>query len=175
MLSTAYAHPGPTTVRYPRGAGVGRAVGSDLDVLPWGKAEVRRQGRRLAVLAFGPLLYEALKVAEQLDLTVVNMRWAKPLDVDLLRDLAKTHEGWVTLEEGSKMGGAGSAVMEALHEMSIMQPVLCLGLPDVFTEHGDPAGLMQEHGLDAAGIQKAIEARWPGLSGSNVVALKRVR
>jgi len=176
MLSTAYAHAGPTTVRYPRGAGIGREVSPTLDGLPWGKAEVRRPGKRLALLAFGPLLYEALKVAEQLDLTVVNMRWAKPLDVDVLRELAQTHEGWVTLEEGSKMGGAGSAVMEALHEMSILQPMLCLGFTDAFTEHGDPAGLMQEHGLHTAGIRQAIEAKWPDVAPvTNVVALKRVR
>jgi 1-deoxy-D-xylulose-5-phosphate synthase len=176
LLTTAYQQNHPVTVRYPRGAGVGRPVAMDLEPLPWGKAEIRRQGRKLALLAFGPLLYEALKVAEALDLTVVNMRWVKPLDVAMLREVAQSHQGLVTLEEGSKMGGAGSAVMEALQAMSLSTPVLCLGMDDVFIEHGDPAALMKQIGLTAQGIQQAVLARWPTLERaeqSTVVPLKK--
>jgi 1-deoxy-D-xylulose-5-phosphate synthase len=176
LLTTAYQQDHPVTVRYPRGAGVGQPVTMDLEPLPWGKAEIRRQGRKLALLAFGPLLYEALKVAQDLDLTVVNMRWVKPLDVAMVREMAQSHQGLVTLEEGSKMGGAGSAVMEALQAMQLSTPVLCLGMDDVFIEHGDPATLMKQIGLTAAGIQQAVLARWPALEQaeqSTVVPLKK--
>ena len=165
LLTTAYHHPQPVTVRYPRGAGVGRPLERDLQPVPWATAQVRRQGRRLALLAFGPLLYEALKVGEQLDLTVVNMRWVKPLDLTTLQHIADTHEGVVTLEDGSKMGGAGTAVMEALQAMSRQVPVLQLGFDDAFTAHGDPATLMAQQGLTASGIQVAIERRWPDWAG----------
>ncbi len=174
MLTTAYQQDHPVTVRYPRGAGVGSVVERDLTPLPWGTAQVRRQGRRIALLAFGPLLYEALKVGEQLNLTVVNMRWVKPLDVDTLREVAESHEGLVTLEDGSKMGGAGSAVMEALQAMSLQVPLLNLGFDDAFTSHGDPAQLMAQHGLTAAGIQSAVERRWPDLT-RGVTTLTPVR
>ena len=177
LLTTAYQHDQPVTVRYPRGAGVGQAVERNLQGLTWGRAELRRQGRHLAVLAFGPLLYEALQVAEQLDLTVVNMRWAKPLDVDMLRAMAESHEGLVTLEDGCKMGGAGTAVLEALQAMSLRVPVLGLGFDDVFTAHGDPGVLMKQLGLTAPGIRAAIEVRWPGLAPdmpSTLVPFKRV-
>jgi 1-deoxy-D-xylulose-5-phosphate synthase len=120
------------------------------------------------------LLYEALKVAEQLNLTVVNMRWVKPLDLETLRHVAQSHEGLVTLEDGSKMGGAGSAVMEALQAMSLSVPLLNLGFDDAFTTHGDPAGLMAQHGLTAAGIQSVIERRWPDLA-RGVATLTPVR
>ena len=174
MLTTAYQQDHPVTVRYPRGAGVGSVVERDLKPLPWATAQVRRQGRRIALLAFGPLLYEALKVGEQLNLTVVNMRWVKPLDVDTLRKVAESHEGLVTLEDGSKMGGAGSAVMEALHAMSLQVPLLNLGFDDAFTSHGDPTKLMAQHGLTAAGIQSAVERRWPDVT-RGVTTLTPVR
>ena len=174
MLTTAYQQDHPVTVRYPRGAGVGSVVERDLKPLPWATAQVRRQGRRIALLAFGPLLYEALKVGEQLNLTVVNMRWVKPLDVDTLRKVAESHEGLVTLEDGSKMGGAGSAVMEALHATSLQVPLLNLGFDDTFTSHGDPTKLMAQHGLTAAGIQSAVERRWPDVT-RGVTTLTPVR
>jgi 1-deoxy-D-xylulose-5-phosphate synthase len=161
LLSTAYAQNHPVAVRYPRGAGVGTEPGRDLDTLPFGKGEVRRQGEKLAILAFGTLLTPALQAAEKLNATVVNMRWVKPLDVQLLAQIAQTHERIVTVEEGCIMGGAGSAVAEALQTLQITRPVLHLGLPDVFIEHGDPAKLLSMQGLDAAGIEKSIGQRWP--------------
>ena len=160
LLSTAFACQHPVAVRYPRGAGVGVAPLAGLDMLPCGKAEIRRQGRGLAVLAFGPMLYPALHAAEQLDATVVNMRWVKPLDTELLAQIAKDHDRIVTVEEGAVMGGAGSAVAEALHAMGLTRPLLQLGLPDVFIEHGDPAKLLAMQGLDAIGIEAAIRQRW---------------
>jgi 1-deoxy-D-xylulose-5-phosphate synthase len=160
LLSTAYAQNHPVVVRYPRGAGVGTEPGRDLEALPFGKGEVRRQGEKLAILAFGTLLTPALEAAEKLNATVVNMRWVKPLDVELLAQIAQTHERLVTLEEGCTMGGAGSAVAEALQQLQITRPVLHLGLPDEFIEHGDPAKLLALQGLDAAGIEKSIQARW---------------
>lgn len=161
LLSTAYAQNHPVTVRYPRGAGAGVAPDADLQALPLGKGEIRRQGRQTAILAFGSLLYPALQAAEELDATVVNMRWAKPLDVGLLAQVARDHEHLVTVEEGCIMGGAGSAVMEALQTLGLVRPVLQLGLPDQFIEHGDPAKLLALQGLDAAGIEASIRQRWP--------------
>jgi 1-deoxy-D-xylulose-5-phosphate synthase len=131
----------------------------DLGALPFGRGEIRRQGQRVALLAFGPLLYPALQAAEHLNATVVNMRWAKPLDEALLRDVAARHELLVTLEEGAIMGGAGSAVAEALNAAGIARPLLQLGLPDRFIEHGDPARLLAARGLDAPGIEAAVRAR----------------
>jgi 1-deoxy-D-xylulose-5-phosphate synthase len=161
LLSTAYAQNHPVAVRYPRGAGVGAVPGRDLDTLPFGEGEVRRQGERLAILVFGTLLAPALQAAEKLNATVVNMRWVKPLDTELLAQMAQSHERLVTLEEGCVMGGAGSAVAEALQDLQITRPVLHLGLPDVFIEHGDPAQLLALQGLDAAGIEQSIRQRWP--------------
>jgi 1-deoxy-D-xylulose-5-phosphate synthase len=168
LLSTAYAQNHPVAVRYPRGAGVGVAPLAGLDALPYGKGEIRRTRQaaadgktpRIAILAFGTLLYPALEAAQALDATVVNMRWAKPLDEALLLEVAQNHDALVTVEEGALMGGAGSAVLEALHAHGVQRPVLCLGLPDVFIEHGDPARLLALQGLDAAGIQRSIEARF---------------
>ena len=160
LLSTAFAQNHPVAVRYPRGAGVGTEPGRDLDTLPFGKGEVRRQGEKLAILAFGTLLAPALQAAEKLNATVVNMRWVKPLDVELLAQIAQSHERLVTVEEGCTMGGAGSAVAEALQTLQITRPVLHLGLRDEFIEHGDPAKLLALQGLDAAGIQKSIQERW---------------
>jgi len=161
LLSTAFAQNHPVAVRYPRGAGVGTEPGRDLDTLPFGKGEVRRQGEKLAILAFGTLLAPALQAAEQLNATVVNMRWVKPLDLELLAQIAQTHERIVTVEEGCTMGGAGSAVAEALQTLQIIRPVLHLGLPDAFIEHGDPAKLLALQGLDAAGMASSIHKRWP--------------
>ena len=159
-LSTAFRRNHPVAVRYPRGVGAGVAVDKDLAELPWGRAEKRRAGERIAILAFGPILHAALAAGERLNATVVDMRFIKPLDTDLVHELARTHEGLVTVEEGCVMGGAGSAVLEALQAAGLATPVLALGLPDVFIEHGDPAKLMAAHGLDADGIAKSIAARF---------------
>ena len=161
LLSTAYLQDHAVTVRYPRGAGVGVQVQKDLTPLPFGKAQVVREGKDLAILCFGPLLYEALTVAESLNATVVNMRWAKPLDIQTLQEVAQSHHRLVTLEDGTRMGGAGSAVLEALQDMKISKEILVLGFEDEFTEHGDPSVLMQQYGLTATGIQKRIEEMWP--------------
>jgi 1-deoxy-D-xylulose-5-phosphate synthase len=161
LLSTAFAQNHPVAVRYPRGAGVGVDAGTDLETVPFGKAEIRRQGQGLCILAFGTLLYPALAVAEKLNATVVNMRWAKPLDTDMLLQMAATHERFVTLEDACVMGGAGSAVGEFMQKANILKPLLSLGLPDEFVEHGDPAKLMAMHGLDAPGIEQSILLKWP--------------
>ena len=161
LLSTAYAQSHPVAVRYPRGAGVGVAPLADLEGLPFGKGEVRRQGTKTAILAFGTLLYPALQAGQALNATVVNMRWAKPLDTELLARIAREHDQIVTVEEGVVMGGAGSAVLEALQAMDLQRPVLQLGLPDSFIEHGDPGKLLAQQGLDAAGIEASIRRRWP--------------
>jgi 1-deoxy-D-xylulose-5-phosphate synthase len=174
LLSTAFEQDHPVAVRYPRGAGAGVATEPGLAGLPYGKGEVKREGKGIAILAFGTLLYPALAAAEKLGATVVNMRWAKPLDVELLLKVAATHEALVTLEEGAVMGGAGSAVGEALQAAGVLKPLLQLGLPDVFIEHGDPAKLLALQGLDAAGIQAAIEKRYPALVTQAKPALKVV-
>ncbi|MBU1359410.1 MAG: 1-deoxy-D-xylulose-5-phosphate synthase [Gammaproteobacteria bacterium] len=160
LLSSAFEQNHPVAVRYPRGAGAGVTPGLTLDTLPLGKGEVRREGRGVAILCFGTMLYPALQAAEALDATVVNMRWAKPLDVDLLLQMASTHDSIVTLEEGAVMGGAGSAVLEALQAAGQTHPVLQLGLPDRFIEHGDPGKLLSGIGLDAAGIEASIRQRF---------------
>ncbi|ODU61551.1 MAG: 1-deoxy-D-xylulose-5-phosphate synthase [Comamonadaceae bacterium SCN 68-20] len=160
LLTTAYEQDHPVAVRYPRGSGAGVAPLAGLEGLPFGKGEVRRQGQRIAILAFGTLLYPALAAAETLDATVANMRWAKPLDTELLLSLAATHDAIVTVEEGAIMGGAGSAVCEALNAAGVTRPVLQLGLPDVFIEHGDPARLLALQGLDAEGIARAVRQRF---------------
>ena len=159
LLTTAFEQNHPVAVRYPRGSGPGVALPSYLEALPYGKGEIRRTGQRVAVLVFGTLLTPALKAAEALDATVANMRWVKPLDVALLTQLASTHDCLVTVEEGCVMGGAGSAVLEALQASGHAKPVLQLGLPDVFVDHGDPAKLLSNIGLDAAGMQASIQ-RW---------------
>jgi len=163
LLTTAFEQNHPVAVRYPRGAGAGVAPLPDLQGLPFGKGEIRRQGKRIAILAFGTLLYPALQAAEALDATVANMRWAKPLDVKLLLSIAASHEALVTLEEGSIAGGAGSAVCEVLNAAGVQRPVLQLGLPDVFIEHGDPAQLLAMQGLDAGGVERAIAERFGAL------------
>jgi len=169
-LSAAHAQNHPVCVRYPRGAGAGVPVPTDLTPLPWGKAEVRRQvhasvaGKRVAILAFGTLLYPALQAGEALDATVVNMRFVKPLDTELLLDMAASHDLLVTVEEGCVQGGAGSAVAEALAAAGVNTPLMMLGLPDEFVEHGDPAKLLALCGLDAEGIEQAVRERRAQLS-----------
>jgi 1-deoxy-D-xylulose-5-phosphate synthase len=157
LLSTAYRHNGPAAVRYPRGSGPGADSGMDLDPLPVGKAEVRRRGRGIAILAFGSRGGAALQAGECLDATVVNMRFVKPLDVALLCELAGTHELMVTVEDNVVHGGAGSAVNEALHANRLAVCILNLGIPDRFIAHADQQQQFAECGLDAAGIQTAIE------------------
>ncbi len=182
LLSTAFEQPGPVAVRYPRGAGAGVLPLPDLQGLPFGKGEIRRMRvgaaggacKGVALLVFGTLLYPALKVAEKLNATVVNMRWVKPLDVALLLEVAAGHEALVTLEEGAIMGGAGSAVCEALQGAGVLRPVLQLGLPDVFIEHGDPARLLAMQGLDAPGIEQSVLHRFGDLIDTLRPALKVV-
>ena len=160
LLSTAHAQDHTVAVRYPRGAGAGTAMSTGLSTLPFGKGEIRRQGKGVAILAFGTLLYPALQAANALNTTVVNMRWAKPLDTELLLQVAASHDALVTLEEGALMGGAGSAVLEALRDAGVNIPVLRLGIPDVFTDHGDPSKIMSMLGLDSAGIEASIRQRF---------------
>ena len=182
LLTTAFLQDHPVAVRYPRGAGAGIAVEPGLQALPFGKGEVRRwragapdqSAKGVAILAFGTLLYPALQAAERLGATVVNMRWAKPLDTELLLSIAQQHEALVTLEEGAVMGGAGSAVAEALNGAGVVKPVLQLGLRDEFTEHGDHAALLALHGLDAAGIEASVRARFGALVERPAPALKIV-
>ena len=174
LLSSAFAQDHAVAVRYPRGAGVGVQPLADLSELPFGKGEVRRQGQRIAMLAFGSLLYPALQAAERLGATVVNMRWAKPLDTELLLQIASSHEALVTIEEGVVMGGAGSAVAEALAAAQIAKPLLQLGLPDAFIEHGDPARLLALQGLDAVGIEASVRGRFGDLMGPAAPVLKVV-
>ena len=139
------------------------ATEAGLASLPFGKGEIRREGKGIAIVAFGPLLYPALLAAEKLGCTVLNMRWVKPLDTALLLQVAAAHEALVTIEEGAIMGGAGSAVGEALQAAGMVKPVLHLGLNDSFTEHGEHAQLLALQGLDAAGIEASIRARFPAL------------
>lgn len=160
LLSTCYQHPGPAALRYPRGAGAGAVPQSDLAAVEVGRGLVRRQGKNIAVLVFGTLLPAALKVAEALNLTVADMRFVKPLDVALVLELAATHAGLVTLEESAIMGGAGSAVAEALAAAGVVCPLLQIGLPDRFIDHGEQGALLASVGLDAAGIEGSIRARF---------------
>jgi 1-deoxy-D-xylulose-5-phosphate synthase len=163
LLSTAHAQDHTVAVRYPRGAGAGTAISSGLPTLPFGKGEIRREGKGVAILAFGSMLYPALQAAVPLNASVANMRWVKPLDTELLLQLAASHQALVTVEEGALMGGAGSAVLEALQDAGISMPVLRLGVPDVFTEHGDPAKILSSLGLDAAGIEASVRGRFAAL------------
>ena len=157
MLATGFHLGAPAAVRYPRGAALGDA-GSSLEPLPVGKGEIRRRGKRVAILAFGSMLKPALEAAEALDATVANMRFVKPLDVELVRALSDEHELLVTVEEHQVMGGAGSAVIEQLKDMDARNRILLLGLPDRFIDHGDPARLLASVGLDGAGILASIRA-----------------
>ncbi len=164
MLTTGFRHEGPAAVRYPRGTGPGAALESRLETLPIGKADLRRRGRRVALLAFGAIVPAAEQVGAELDLTVVNMRFVRPLDRALLLELARDHDGFVTLEDNVVAGGAGSGVAELLNAEGLVMPVLHLGLPDSFQHHASREDLLAEAGLDAAGIRRAVLARWPDLS-----------
>ena len=173
LLSTAFAQNHPVAVRYPRGAGAGAVPEPGLTGLPFGKGEIRCQGQGgVAILAFGTLLYPALEAAQALGATVVNMRWAKPLDTELLLQVAALHQGLVTVEDGAVMGGAGSAVSEALHAAGVVMPLLQLGFKDEFIEHGDPVQLMALQGLDAAGIQASVAQRFAHLLTDKQTSLK---
>lgn len=159
MLTTGYLHNGPAAVRYPRGSGPNAIVQTSLEPIAIGKAVIKRKGQHIAMLVFGVQLAEALKAADKLDATVVDMRFVKPLDEQLIKQLAKQHKLLVTIEENSIMGGAGSAVGEFLAKENYLNPLLQLGLPDAFVEHATSSKMLAECGLDAAGIEKAISNR----------------
>lgn len=161
LLTTAFLHEGPAAVRYPRGTGMGAKIDTELKTLPIGKGEIRRRGSGIAILAFGSPLADALTVGTELGATVVNMRFVKPLDEALVLELARTHTALVTVEDNAIAGGAGSAVAELLAANNLQTPLLQLGLPDAFLEHASREQLLDEAGIDATGIRKAILARWP--------------
>ncbi len=167
MLSTGFQYQGPAAVRYPRGGGIGAAIEASLDTLPIGKAELRRRGRSIALLAFGAMLAPAMKAGEALNASVVNMRFIKPLDQKLILELAASHEALVTLEDNAIAGGAGVAVGELLAAHGVTLPLLHLGLADQFLEHASREELLSESGLDAAGIESAIRKRFPALTASD--------
>ncbi|MDB5790312.1 MAG: 1-deoxy-D-xylulose-5-phosphate synthase [Massilia sp.] len=160
MLTTAYHYPGPAAVRYPRGAGIGAVVGQEMASIELGKGEIKRTGEKIAILAFGSMVAPSLGAAADLNATVANMRFVKPLDVELVKKLALDHDCFVTVEEGATMGGAGAAVAEAMAAAGIVKPLLILGLPDKFIDQGDPAALLASVGLDARGIAASIRARF---------------
>ncbi|MES2758614.1 MAG: 1-deoxy-D-xylulose-5-phosphate synthase [Pseudomonadota bacterium] len=160
MLTTGFHYPGPAAVRYPRGAGIGAVIEKELTSIEIGKGEIKRRGTGVAILAFGSMVAPSVAAAEGLDATVANMRFVKPLDVELVKQLARDHDYFVTVEEGSVMGGAGAAVAEALASEGIVKPLLMLGLPDKFIDHGDPQALLAGVGLDAAGIAASIRQRF---------------
>ncbi|MEN9589009.1 MAG: hypothetical protein RLZZ481_795 [Pseudomonadota bacterium] len=160
LLSTCYHYPGPAAVRYPRGAGVGALPQAELATVELGRGLMRRQGKKIAILVFGTLLPAALKAAEALNLSVADMRFVKPLDLALVLELAASHAGLVTLEEGAIMGGAGSAVAEALAAAGVVSALLQLGLPDRFIDHGEQGALLASVGLDAVGIEQAVRTRF---------------
>jgi 1-deoxy-D-xylulose-5-phosphate synthase len=160
MLTTGFHYPGPAAVRYPRGAGIGAVVEKELTSIEIGKGEIKRHGKGVAILAFGSMVAPSVAAGGELNATVANMRFVKPLDVELVRQLARDHDYLVTVEEGSVMGGAGAAVAEALAAEGIVKPILMLGLPDKFIDHGDPATLLAAVGLDAQGIAASIRQRF---------------
>ncbi|MBH1587831.1 1-deoxy-D-xylulose-5-phosphate synthase [Stenotrophomonas maltophilia] len=167
MLSTGLQHPGPAAVRYPRGTGTGVAAGTDLSTLPIGKGELRLQGNRIALLAFGSTVPAAEQVGRELGLSVVNMRFIKPLDRELVLAMAAQHEGLVTIEDNVVAGGAGSGVGELLNAEGVLRPILHLGLPDSYQHHASREDLLAEAGIDAAGIRAAVLKRWPQLAAGN--------
>ena len=170
MLSTGFRYNGPAAVRYPRGSGTGVDAGHNLDTLPVGKAELRLRGQHVALLAFGATVAAAEQVGRELGLTVVNMRFVKPLDRALLLELTKTHEGFATVEDNVVAGGAGSGVSELLAAEGIALPVLHLGLPDAYQHHASREDLLAEAGIDAAGIRRAVLARWPQLGQTSTLS-----
>ncbi|MGB3289631.1 MAG: 1-deoxy-D-xylulose-5-phosphate synthase [Burkholderiaceae bacterium] len=164
LLTTCFRHPGPASVRYPRGAGRGAVVEEGLAEVELGKGVVRREGKGIAILVFGTLATAAMKAAEALDATLVDMRFVKPLDEALLQSLAQTHEAFVSVEEAAIMGGAGSAVLEFFSRQGIVRPMLQLGLPDQFIDHGEQSVILAGLGLDAAGIEHSIRERFGDLA-----------
>ena len=161
MLSTGFQYAGPAAIRYPRGTGTGAAIQKALDTLPIGKAEMRRRGHGLAILSFGAMLAPATEIAAEMDATLVNMRFVKPLDEAMIVNLAKTHDAFVTLEDNAIAGGAGSGVAECLAAHGIVKPILHLGLPDSYLEHGSREEVLTMAGLDLPSIRTAIRARFP--------------
>lgn len=164
LLNTCYLHNGPSAVRYPRGAGVGATVSSSLEGVELGKGWIRRKGKNIAILGFGTLTMAAASVAEELDATLVDMRFVKPLDQEMLLQLTKNHKAFVTIEDSAIMGGAGSAVTEYLNQQGIVLPVLQLGLPDHFIDHGDQSMLLAQLGLNSQGIKNSILQRFSDLT-----------
>ncbi len=159
MLSTAYSLDGPSMVRYPRGGGTGTVPEMNLDTLPVGKGEICRAGKEVALLAFGSMVAAALAAGEELDATVANMRFVKPLDIDLIVELAGNHSLLVSIEENAIIGGAGSEIERALAERGLNVPLLRLGLPDRFIDHGDQTRLLAELGLDKDGILRTVREK----------------
>ncbi|MEO7149204.1 MAG: 1-deoxy-D-xylulose-5-phosphate synthase, partial [Rhodanobacteraceae bacterium] len=172
MLSTGFRHDGPAAVRYPRGNGPGAAIERGLTTLPIGKAQWRRRGQGLALLAFGCMVAPAESVGAELDASVVNMRFVKPLDEALILEIARTHQALVTLEDNVIAGGAGSGVAELLAARGVNIPILQLGLPDAYLEHGSREELLAEAGLDADGIRAAIRTRFPQFVSAPSAALR---
>ena len=163
LLTSCYRHPGPAAVRYPRGTGPGVTMDATLTALPIGKANIIRKGERIAILSFGPLLADALTAGEELNASVIDMRWIKPLDGELLDQLAESNQLIVTLEDHQRMTGAGSAVNEYLINKGCRVALLNLGLPDNFIHHGKRESLLSQHGLDAAGIIRSVNERLASL------------
>ena len=160
MLTTGFQYNGPAAVRYPRGAGIGAAIDKALTAIPLGTGVIKRAGKGIAILAFGTMVAPSMIAAEELNATVANMRFIKPLDIEMVKQLALTHDALVTIEEGAVMGGAGTAVAEALAAAGIVKPLLHLGLPDKFIDHGDAAQLLAMCGLDGAGIVASVRQRF---------------
>jgi 1-deoxy-D-xylulose-5-phosphate synthase len=160
MLTTGYRYNGPAAIRYPRGAGIGATIKQELTSIEIGKGEIKRKGQKIAILAFGSMVAPSMTAGDALDATVANMRFVKPLDVELVKQLAAEHDYFVTVEEGAIMGGAGAAVAEAMAAEGIVKPLLMIGLPDKFIDHGDPAKLLAGVGLDGAGITASIKKRF---------------
>jgi 1-deoxy-D-xylulose-5-phosphate synthase len=159
MLYTAFQMDTPTAVRYPRGIGTGVVPQKEMQMLPVGRGEIRRNGSGIALLAFGSMLKPCLEVGDELDATVVNMRFVKPMDDELIASVAQNHQLLVTVEENTIMGGAGSAVLESLANRGITTPILQLGLPDVFIDQGDPSQMLADCGLDKTGILRSVRTR----------------
>jgi len=174
MLFTAFSLNQPVAVRYPRGSGPGVAIEDNMASIPVGKAELCRKGNHIAILAFGSMLSPSLEAGDALDASVINMRFVKPIDNEMIQQLAENHEFIVTVEENVVMGGAGSAVAEALANLGLHPQLLQLGLPDHFIEHGDPAELLSEAGLDAKGIHKSIRERFEHSLGQNIQRTIRI-
>ena len=160
MLTTGFQYNGPAAVRYPRGAGIGAAIDKTLTAIPLGTGVIKRAGNGIAILAFGTMVAPGMIAAEELNATVANMRFIKPIDIGMVKQLALTHDALVTIEEGAVMGGAGTAVAEALAAAGIVKPLLHLGLPDKFIDHGDAAQLLAMCGLDGAGIVASVRQRF---------------